>query len=76
MYAPIADKGEEMAEQCWRYGVVRLEVFGSVVRGTDFDPQTSAAEFLVEFNSDSGLGPFEQFLGLAEALRDTLGRSC
>ena len=74
MHAAIADKREELAELCRRYGVARLEVFGSAARGTDFDSGTSDADFLVEFNRDSGLGPFEQYFGLAEALRDTLGR--
>ena len=63
-----------MVELCRRYGVARLEVFGSAARGTDFDPQTSDADFLVEFIPDSNLGPFDQFFGLADALRDTLGR--
>ena len=74
MHTAIADKREELAELCRRYDVVRLEIFGSAARGTDFDPQTSDADFLVEFNPDSGLASFDQFFDLAEALRDTLGR--
>lgn len=74
MHAAIADKREELAELCRRYGVARLEVFGSAARGTDFDPQTSDADFLVEFEPDSGLAPFDQFFDLAEALRCTLER--
>ena len=74
MHAAIADKRDELAELCRRYGVARLEVFGSAARGTDFDSGTSDADFLVEFNRDSGLAPFDQFFGLAEALRDALGR--
>lgn len=38
MRAAISDKREELAEICRRYGVARLEVFGSAARGTDFDP--------------------------------------
>ncbi len=74
MHAAIADKREELAELCRRYGVARLEVFGSAARGADFDPQTSDADFLVEFDPDSGLAPFDQYFDLAEALRHTLGR--
>ena len=74
MHATIADKREELAELCRRYGVARLEVFGSAARGADFDPQTSDADFLVEIDPDSGLAPFDQFFDLAEALRHTLGR--
>ena len=74
MHAAIADKREELAELCRRYGAARLEVFGSAARGTDFEPQTSDADFLVEFNPDSGLAPSDQYFDLADALRDALGR--
>ncbi|WP_428100549.1 nucleotidyltransferase family protein [Candidatus Rariloculus sp.] len=74
MHAAIADKREDLAELCRRHGVARLEVFGSAARGADFEPETSDADFLVEFNRDSGLAPFDQYFELAEALRDTLGR--
>ena len=74
MQATIADKKDELAKLCRRYGVARLEVFGSAARGTDFDPQTSDADFLVEFDPDSGLAPFDQFFDLAEALRHALDR--
>ncbi len=75
MHAAIADKREELAELCRRYGVARLEVFGSAARTTDFDPQTSDADFLVEFRPVNGRAPLRQFLDFAEALRRTLGRS-
>lgn len=74
MHASIADKREELAELCRRYAVVRLEVFGSAARGTDFNPETSDADFLVEFSSDSDLRPFDRYFGLVEDLRDLLGR--
>ena len=74
MHAAIADKREKLAELCRRYDVVRLEVFGSAARSTDFDPDTSDADFLVEFDPDSGLPPFEQYFGLVNALRETLQR--
>lgn len=74
MHVSIANKREEMVELCQRYAVERLEVFGSAARGTDFNPETSDADFLVEFSSDSDLRPFDQYFGFAEALRDTLGR--
>lgn len=74
MHIAIADKKEEMAAVCQCYGVARLDVFGSAARGADFDPQTSDTDFLVEFDPDSSLAPFDQFFDLAEALRMTLGR--
>ncbi len=74
MHAVIADKKEQLAEICRRYGVARLEIFGSAARGTDFDPETSDADFLVEFLPDSDRTSFDQFFGLIEELRQTLGR--
>lgn len=74
MHAAIADKRDELAELCERYGVVRLEVFGSAARGTDFDPETSDADFLVKFRRVDELGPFDQFFDFADALREVLGR--
>lgn len=74
MHPAIAEKREAFAALCRRYGVVRLEVFGSAARGTDFDPASSDADFLVEFDKASALPPLDQFFGLAEALEDVLGR--
>ena len=74
MHADIADKRHELIALCLRYGVARLEVFGSAARGVDFDPATSDADFLVEFKPESGLSPLAQFFGLADALEHLLGR--
>ena len=74
MHAAISDKKDELAELCRRYGVARLELFGSAARGTDFDPQSSDADFLVEFRLDDGRAPLRQYLDFAEALRHALGR--
>ena len=74
MHAAIADKKAKLAELCRHYDVIRLEVFGSAARGTDFDPATSDADFLVEFDPSSDLPPLEQFFGLVDALSDALGR--
>lgn len=74
MHAAIADKRGELVELCRRYRVARLEVFGSAARATDFDPQTSDADFLVEFELDDGRARLQQYLGFADELRRTLGR--
>jgi len=74
MHAEIADKRDALIALCKRYDVARLEVFGSAARGVDFDPAVSDADFLVEFKAGSRLGPLEQFFGLANALKDLLGR--
>ncbi|HMA69908.1 MAG TPA: nucleotidyltransferase domain-containing protein [Xanthobacteraceae bacterium] len=74
MHAEIADKRDALIALCKRYDVARLEVFGSAARGTDFDPEVSDADFLVEFKAGSALAPLEQFFGLANALENLLGQ--
>ena len=74
MHTEIADKQQELTALCLRFGVARLEVFGSAARGVDFDPARSDADFLVEFKPDSQLPPLEQYFGLARALEELLGR--
>ena len=74
MHAAIADKRDELAALCRHYRVARLEVFGSAARGTDFDPASSDADFLVEFRLHDDRKPLQQYFGFAEALRRTLGR--
>ncbi len=74
MHAAIADHKAEIAALCRSYGVRRLEVFGSAARATDFDPERSDADFLVEFDRESRHDPLRQFFGLADALQAMLGR--
>lgn len=75
MHAEIAGRKEALAELCRRYGVVRLDVFGSAARGEDFDPARSDADFLVEFEPESGPPTLGRFFGLAEDLERLFGRS-
>ena len=74
MHADIAEKRQDLIALCRRYGVRRLEIFGSAARADDFDSKASDADFLVEFDRDSGGSPLEQFFGFAEALEKALGR--
>jgi uncharacterized protein len=69
----IAEKREGLAELCRRYGVERLEVFGSAGRGTDFDRSRSDADFLVTFKTSARNG-LAAFADLKEALERLLGR--
>ena len=74
MHTEIEKHRKTLAARCRRFGVVRLEVFGSAARGVDFDPAKSDADFLVEFDKDSGLSALDQFLDFSEALQRLLGR--
>ncbi len=75
MHPAIGDKREALAALCGRFGVRRLEVFGSAARGVDFDAARSDADFLVEFAADSDApSPLAAFFGFRDALSALLGR--
>ncbi|MGO9741587.1 MAG: nucleotidyltransferase family protein [Roseiarcus sp.] len=72
MHAAIAHRRDAIAEICRRFGVKRLEIFGSAARGDDFDLVTSDADFLVEFAGEPM--SLERYFGLSDALSSQLGR--
>ena len=72
MHGGIEEKQAGIAAACLRHGVSRLDVFGSAARGSDFDVETSDADFLVDF--DVGYGA-DDFFGLKDDLEKVLGRS-
>ncbi len=74
MHTAIACKQPEMSDLCRRFGVARLELFGSAAQRDGFDPASSDADFLVTFLPDSPLDPLDQYFGLASALASLLGR--
>ena len=64
----------ELALVAQRYGVARLELFGSAAT-QQFDPETSDLDFLVEFKSDDDpSGKFDAFFGLQNELSRLFGR--
>ena len=71
MIAAIEQHREEIAELCRRFGVRRLELFGSAAAGT-YDPTRSDYDFFFEFNSDP-TRLADRFFGLAESLEALLG---
>lgn len=73
MIALIEQKRLAIAEACRRFGVGRLEVFGSAVRG-DFDPQKSDLDFIAGFLPPLHPGVADRFLGLAETLEQIFSR--
>jgi uncharacterized protein len=58
---------------CRRFGVRRLELFGSAAR-VDFDPTTSDVDFLVEFEDPGWQGSSDRYFGLLFGLEDLLCR--
>ena len=67
MHAVVSDKKDKLAELCRRHGVARLEVFGSAARGTDFDPDSSDVDFLVEFDLGSAPATLDQYFDFRDA---------
>lgn len=61
-----------VAELCRRFGVQRLDVFGSV-QTEAFNAEQSDLDFLAEFNADSSL-LFDRYFGLKEGLEAVFGR--
>jgi predicted nucleotidyltransferase len=58
---------------CRKYGLKRLELFGSAARG-DFDLDRSDLDFFYEFDSADWKGMADRFFGLLEDLQSLLGR--
>jgi len=73
MHARIEKHRAEIEELCRRYGVTKLDVFGSATRD-DFDEARSDVDFLVEFDDVAGLGALRQYFGFKEDLEKLLGR--
>lgn len=73
MVSPTFDPLQpELAALCRRYGVRRLDLFGSATSGA-FDPARSDVDFLVDFGTDP-TGLFERYFGLKESLEALYGR--
>ena len=74
MHSSILSKSSAINALCRQYGVKSLEVFGSAARGVDFNPETSDADFLVEFVRPALMRPLEEYFGFKEAMTALLGR--
>ena len=62
----------EVSALCRRYGVRKLELFGSATTGA-FDPQTSDFDFLIDMDPE-GDSLFHRYFDLKEALEARFGR--
>ncbi len=69
----VAEKLPELRELCRRFGVGRLELFGSAANGA-FKPETSDLDFLVEIDADVGKGFKSSYFRLLADLEDLFGR--
>src|SRR5438552_1636706 len=72
MIPEIAERRADIQALCRRFGVQRLEIFGSAAAGTFRDEQ-SDLDFLVEFES-TGPGYADRYFGLLESLEELYRR--
>ncbi len=63
----------EVGKLCRRFGVMRLEVFGSASVGA-FDPFASDYDFIARFVPQPSVSMGQRFLGFSEALETLLER--
>jgi predicted nucleotidyltransferase len=67
MNALVAERQSALAELCRRYGVERLDLFGSAATG-EFDPASSDLDFIVRFGDREPGTYLARYLDFAEAL--------
>ena len=72
MVKVLQEKRKAIVELCARYGVARLDVFGSALRD-DFRPGESDVDLLVEFAPMDGYAKAVAYFDLLEDLRGLLG---
>jgi predicted nucleotidyltransferase len=58
---------------CNKYGVRRLDLFGSAAEG-QFDPERSDLDFVVDFSEQASMDAFDRFFGLQFDLEALFGR--
>lgn len=69
----VARQTEAIAALCRRFGVRRLDLFGSAATGR-FDEASSDLDFVAEFADPSVPGYADRYLGFTEALEELFGR--
>jgi len=74
MIPELEARRAEVEGLCRRFGVRRLEVFGSAATGA-FRAEDSDLDFLVEFEMAGGPGYPDRYFGLLEALEQLFGRT-
>jgi predicted nucleotidyltransferase len=73
MISIVEDRRAEIAALCERYGVERLDLFGSAA-GDGFDSEASDLDFVVSFERRDPPELFDRYFGLKEDLEELFGR--
>ena len=74
MIPAVAERNDELRRLCRRYGVIRLDLFGSAASGTHHR-EGSDLDFVVEFGPTALAAYSEAYFGLLEALEQLFGTS-
>lgn len=69
----LETKRVALAALCGKYGVARLDLFGSAAT-EDWHPTESDLDFIVAFRPDPNRSLADRYLGLAQELEDLFGR--
>ncbi|MEN9266389.1 MAG: nucleotidyltransferase domain-containing protein [Thermostichales cyanobacterium BF4_bins_65] len=75
MHPLICEKQAEIAHLSRKFGIRRLEVFGSAARGDDFDLGRSDVDLIVEFSTAAARDPLGTYFHLRDCLSQVLGCS-
>lgn len=73
MHALVEARRADIAAVCLRYGLKRLEVFGSAA-ASGFDALHSDVDVLVQFGTTCASDPLGEYFGLKAELEQVLGR--
>jgi len=73
MIHEIVERRSDVEDLCRRFGVRRLEVFGSAATGA-LRADDSDLDFLVDFGPVASAGYADRYFGLLEALEELFGR--
>jgi uncharacterized protein len=74
MHSSVAKHTNEIKALCKRYGVLRLEVFGSAARGVDFDEERSDVDLIAKFDKEHMKFTLSDFFDFAEELEKIIDR--
>lgn len=69
MLTLVENSRDAIENLCRRFGVRKLELFGSAAHG-DFDPTSSDLDFFVEFVDLGFVGAADRYFGLLHGLED------
>ena len=74
MISFVQEKQKEVVELCRKFGVKRLELFGTAT-GANFNQLESDIDFLIEFESSTPAEHASRYFGLLAALQELFGRN-